>query len=148
MGATKSLLSSHRYIPDTSMDTGISIEGPTDEASISAEPNKSMSGTTSTLKRKVCTKTCVTKLTAANILLSSPDEYIPARKKPRFQCWIPVGFNFEACQIPDKAALPAIAADADSLNAYVCVAGRCWCSCSCCICRWLQEAQTLLPLVL
>jgi hypothetical protein len=51
-------------------------------------------------------------------LFSTPpqDEAIPARKKPRLQCWIPVGFNFEACQIPDKAALPAIAADADSLN--------------------------------
>jgi hypothetical protein len=106
MGATKSLLSYHRYIPDTtcSMDTGIksSTEGPTDEASIRTEPNKSMS-TTSTLKRKVCTKTCVTKLTAANILLPPPEEYIPARKKPRLSL---------------RASLPAIAADTDTLNAY------------------------------
>jgi hypothetical protein len=103
------------------MDIGIrsSMEGPTntDEASIPPEPNESMNMSGTTLKRKVCTKTSVTKLTAANILLS-PDEYIPARKKPRLQCWIPAGFNFEACQIPDEAALPAIAADADSLNAY------------------------------
>jgi hypothetical protein len=77
-----------------------SMEGPTDEASIPTESNKSMSGTI--LKRKVCTKTCVTKLTAANIK-SSLDEYIPARKKPRLQ-------------VP--ASLPAIAADADTLNAY------------------------------
>jgi hypothetical protein len=55
-------------------------------------------------------------LTAANIK-SSPDDDIPARKKPRLQCWIPVGFNFEACQIPDKASLPTIAAEADTLNA-------------------------------
>jgi hypothetical protein len=76
----------------------------TDEASIPTEPerttnepNKSISGTT--LKRKVCTETCVTKLSAANIK-SSPDEDIPARKKPRLQ-----------------VSLPAIAADADTLNA-------------------------------
>jgi hypothetical protein len=53
-------------------------------------------------------------------MLSSEDEdeYIaPARKKPRLQCWIPVGFNFQDCQIPDKALFPAIAAEADTLNA-------------------------------
>jgi hypothetical protein len=76
----------------------------TDEASIPTEPerttnepNKSISGTT--LKRKVCTETCVTKLSAQHIK-SSPDEDIPARKKPRLQ-----------------VSLPAIAADADTLNA-------------------------------
>jgi hypothetical protein len=79
------------------------MEGPAskDEASIPTEPESmimSMSGTTSTLKRKVCTKTCVTKLTAANILLPSPAEDIPARKKPRLQI---------------QASLPAIAAEAD-----------------------------------
>jgi hypothetical protein len=104
MGATKSLLSYHHYIPDASMDTGIksSMEGPThtDEASMPTEP-ESMTNTTTTLKRKVCTKTCVTKLTAANIVLSPSEEDIPARKKPRLQ-----------------ASLPAIvAADADTLNA-------------------------------
>jgi hypothetical protein len=62
---------------------------------------------------------CVTKLTSANMLSSEDeDEYIaPARKKPRLQCWIPVGFNFQDCQIPDKALFPAIAAEADTLNA-------------------------------
>jgi hypothetical protein len=45
------------------------------------------------------------------------DEDIPARKKPRLQCWIPVGSNFQACQIPDEASFPAIAADADTLYA-------------------------------
>jgi outer membrane protein assembly factor BamE (lipoprotein component of BamABCDE complex) len=68
-----------------------------------------------TLKRKIGTKTCVTKLTAANIK-SSPDEDIPARKKPRLQSWIPVGFNFEVCQIPDEASLPAIEPEAGPLN--------------------------------
>jgi hypothetical protein len=109
MGATKSLLSYNHYIPDTS------IEGPTgtdtDEASIPTkperttnEPNKSMSGTT--LRRKDCTKTCVAKLTEANIK-SSPEEHIPARKKPRLQ-----------------GSFPAIvAAGADTLNASPADAG-------------------------
>jgi hypothetical protein len=77
------------------------VEGPadTDEASIPTEPESmNMSGTT--LKRKACTKTCVTKLTAANIK-SSPEEDIPAKKKPRLQV---------------QVSLPAIAADADTLN--------------------------------
>jgi hypothetical protein len=101
MGASKSLLSYDHYIPYTS--TGIKssmLEGPTstDEASIPTEPERmSMSGTTSTLKRKVCTKTCVTTLTAANILLPPPEEDIPARNKPRLQV---------------QASLPAIAAKA------------------------------------
>jgi hypothetical protein len=56
-----------------------------------------MSGTT--LKRKAAKRTCVTKSTAVNIKLS-PDEDTPARKKPRLQ-----------------ASLPAIVADADTLNA-------------------------------
>jgi hypothetical protein len=81
------------------------MEGPTDtdEASIPTEPESMTSGTTTTLKRKVCTKTCVTKLTAANILVSPPEEDIPARKKPRLSL---------------QTSLPAIAADADTLNAY------------------------------
>jgi hypothetical protein len=99
------------------------MEGPTstDEASIPTEPNKSMSGTTSTLKHKVCTKTCVT-----DILVSTKDEYIPAIKKPRLQ-----------------TLFPTIVADADTLNAYaspdagVAVAASAD-----------QEAQTPLPLVL
>jgi hypothetical protein len=122
MGATKSLLSYHDYIPDTSsMDTGMksSMEGPmnTDEASIPTEPERmSMSGTTTVeirpdrerraggaLKRKAAKRTCVTKLTAANIK-SSPEEDIPARKKPRLQV---------------QASLAAITAKADmnALNA-------------------------------
>jgi hypothetical protein len=100
MGATKSLLSYHHYIPYTSMDTGMksSMEGPThtDEALMPTEPNKSMSGTTSTLKRKVFTKACAT-----DILVWTKDEYIPARKKPRLQ-----------------TSFPATIADADTLNAY------------------------------
>jgi hypothetical protein len=109
MGATESFLSYHHYIPCTSMDTGIKsstegVEGPTstDEASIPAEPNKSMNMSDTILKRKVCTKTCVTKLTEEHIK-SSPDADIPARKKPRLTL---------------QASLPAIAADADTLNAY------------------------------
>jgi hypothetical protein len=76
----------------------------TDEASIPTEPertanepNKSIGGTT--LKRKVCTETCVTKLSAKHIK-SLPGKDIPARKKPRLE-----------------ASPPAIAADADTLNA-------------------------------
>jgi hypothetical protein len=71
----------------------------TDEASIPTEPerttnepNKSIIGTT--LKREVCTETCVTKLSAEHI------KSIPRRKKPRLQ-----------------ASLPAIVAGADTLNA-------------------------------
>jgi hypothetical protein len=98
MGAAKSLLSYNHYIPDTSTGIKSSIEAPTDptdtdEASIPTEPerttndpNKSISGTT--LKRKVCTETCVTKLSAQHIK-SSPDEDIPARKKPRLQVSLP-----------------------------------------------------------
>jgi hypothetical protein len=99
MGATKSLLSYHHYIPDNSTGITSSIEGPmiTNEASIPTEPERM-----TTLKRKVSTKTCVTKLTVANIK-SSPDDYIPARKKPRLQV---------------QASLPSIAADADTMNAY------------------------------
>jgi hypothetical protein len=88
------------------------MDGPAEEASIPTEPER----LSRILKRKVGKKTCFTLLTEANIK-SSPKEDIPARKKPRLQCWIPVGFNFEACQIPDEASLPAIAADADTLNA-------------------------------
>jgi hypothetical protein len=90
------------------------MEGPTDtdEAPIPTEPER-MSGT---MRRKIGKKTCVTKLTAANIK-SLPDDIPATRKKPRLQSWIPVGFNFEAFQIPDKASLPAIAAEADTLNA-------------------------------
>jgi phage gpG-like protein len=81
------------------------VEGPadTDEAPIPTEPESmNLSGTTTTLKRKAAKRTCVTKLTAANIK-SSPEEDIPARKKPRLQV---------------QASLPAIvAADADTLNA-------------------------------
>jgi hypothetical protein len=104
MGATKSLLSHHHYIPCTSTGIKSSVEGPadTDEAPIPTEPESmNLSGTTTTLKRKAAKRTCVTKLTAANIK-SSPEEDIPARKKPRLQV---------------QASLPAIvAADADTLN--------------------------------
>jgi hypothetical protein len=91
------------YIPCTSTGIKPSIEAPTDptdtdEASIPTEP-ESVSGTTTTLKRKAAKRTCVTKLSAANIK-PSPDEDTPARKKPRLQ-----------------ASLPAIAADADTRNA-------------------------------
>jgi hypothetical protein len=93
MGATKSLLSYNHYIPDTS------IEGPTgtdtDEASIpTEEPN------TSTLKRKAGTKPCVTKSPPEEHIKSSPEEDIPARKKPRLQ-----------------GSFPAIVAGAETLNA-------------------------------
>jgi hypothetical protein len=72
------------------------MEGPTDEASIPTGTERM----SCTLKRKVGKKTCVTMLTAVNILLSPKDTDIPARKKPRVQ-----------------ASLPAIVAEADSLNA-------------------------------
>jgi hypothetical protein len=89
------------------------MEGPTDteEASIPTEPERMIR----TLKRKAAKRTWFTLLTGANIK-SSPDEDTPAKKKSRLQCWIPVGFNFEASQIPDKASLPAIEPEADTLN--------------------------------
>jgi hypothetical protein len=75
------------------------MEGPasTDEASMPTEPERMRR----TSNRKAAKRTCFTLfLPAANILLPPPEEDIPERKKPRLQ-----------------ATLPAIAADADTLNA-------------------------------
>jgi hypothetical protein len=74
------------------------MEGPTvtDEASIPTEPEKMIRA----LKRKAAKRTCFAPSLPAEHIKSSPDEDVPARKKPRLQ-----------------ASLPAIAAEADSLNA-------------------------------
>jgi hypothetical protein len=107
MGATKSLLSYHDYIPHTSTGIKSSMEAPadptdTDEASIPTESESTMSCTTTTLKRTAAKRTCFTlSLPAANILAPPPEEDIPARKK-----------------LCPQASRPAIVeADADTLNA-------------------------------
>jgi hypothetical protein len=90
------------------------MEGPTDteEASIPTEPERMIR----TLKRKAAKRTCFAPSLPAEHIKSSPDVDIPARKKPRLQALLPaIAAEADSLNAPPDA-IPAIAADVDTLN--------------------------------